>query len=93
MKKLVVIFLLCCPALLARVGCLHNSLDLEQKKYDYKEYHPVDCTCPCEEQHIIYPNGMCSECRHRRDYVFVTHVKTDPSKLINIVQLRKYARK
>ena len=93
MKKYALLAILWTPLLVARIGCLHNSMDLEIRKYDYKKYHPVQCSCLCEEHHVICPNGTCSECGHRRDYVFIQHIKTDPTKLINIAQLKKYAGK
>ncbi len=93
MKKIAIAALLWSCIVSARIGCLHNSLDLEVKKYDPKEYHPVNCTCPCEAKYVMCPNGKCSECGHRREYVFLQQVKTDPTRLINIAQLRTYGRR
>lgn len=59
------IFLLCffigtqtfsCP------HCLDNSWHLEQA-FDTKEYHPVECNCPCRKLNIA--QGECTDCGHK----------------------------
>jgi hypothetical protein len=74
--------------LFARIGCLDNSAHLEQR-FDYKKYHFVQCNCLCEQAYSLTKNGSCSECGHRRDDVLINFVTTDPTKLINIAQLKK----
>jgi len=73
--------------LYAAVGCMDNSWHLK-KKYDYKEYHHVHCTCPCEQQYEIMRNGRCFKCKHLRQRIQLRHVQTNPSQLINIEKLK-----
>lgn len=75
--------------LIARIGCLANSSDVPQK-YDYKEYRPVSCMCPCERYKIKH-NGTCSKCGHRHTYTFISQQETNPEKVINVGALKKYA--
>lgn len=47
--------------------CMDNSWHLE-KANDNKEYHIVQCNCPCAKRHkILADRGMCSQCGHFRD--------------------------
>ena len=47
-------------------ACLDNSWHLE-KRYDSKNFHSVDCNCPCEKQYkIMEYRGKCSKCEHFR---------------------------
>jgi hypothetical protein len=47
----------------ARQDCLDNSYHLK-RKYDYKNYHYVACTCPCSEYQNFSNRGECQQCRH-----------------------------
>ncbi|MFI5333140.1 MAG: hypothetical protein ACHQVS_03490 [Candidatus Babeliales bacterium] len=76
----------------ARIGCLDKSMHLEQR-FDYKKYHFVQCNCHCEQAYELMKNGTCTECGHRRDDVLVQFVTTDPTKLVNIAELKKYGNK
>jgi len=42
--------------------CLNNTRKLTQR-YDNKEYHLVDCDCPCSK-YTSYERGQCSKCGH-----------------------------
>lgn len=70
MKKglfLVITMVVAHTPLMAEVGCMENSYHTKQA-YDYKNYHYVDCTCPCtKQQQISSVRGICSECGHCRD--------------------------
>lgn len=69
MKKLVMIGLLLTQPIMimAELGCMENSYHTKEP-YDYKNYHYVDCTCPCtRQQQISAVRGICSECGHCRD--------------------------
>lgn len=43
-------------------GCMDNSWHL-QRPFDTKEYHPVECNCPCRKLNIA--RGECTECGHK----------------------------
>jgi hypothetical protein len=45
----------------ATVGCMDNSYHLE-KDYDYKQYHFVECNCPCKAKRTRH--NKCAECLH-----------------------------
>lgn len=40
------------------------SEDPNIRPLDSKDYHYVQCTCPCEQHKIINRRGRCVECRH-----------------------------
>ncbi len=47
----------------AAVGCLDNSWHL--KKYpDNKEYHEVECLCPCWKYKTNADRNQCTRCLH-----------------------------
>lgn len=62
----------------AEPGCMDNSWYL-QKPVDEKEYHYVQCYCPCTKRHkILADRGQCIKCRHYRDpkpYIIITGPK------------------
>ncbi len=50
----------------AEVGCMDNSWHL-QKDFDDKDYHYVQCDCPCTKKHkILADRGICMKCKHFR---------------------------
>lgn len=54
-------------ALKAEVGCIDNSKHLDTwDGPDYKKYHYVDCTCPCDRYYHSYDRGLCEICMHYR---------------------------
>ena len=60
-------FLLAFMVVKPKVGCVDNSYHLKQK-YDSKEYHYVECNCPCDTHAAFglkskYRN-KCLECGH-----------------------------
>jgi len=70
----------------AAPGCLDNSWHLTQM-FDHKEYHYVDCNCPCEKRYAISAHrGQCSKCGHYRDPIETDIIKkahsTAPSLLL-----------
>lgn len=50
-----------CASLDAKVGCMDNSYHLSEP-FDNKDYHYVECNCPCKTQ--LDERNMCVECRH-----------------------------
>ena len=72
MKKIItlIIALLAAP-LLASVNCLDNSEHQQYGDYDNKEWHSVECDCPCT--HV--KGGKCVECGHLQDARPLTIVK------------------
>lgn len=50
----------------AQVGCLDNSWNL-QTRFDYKEYHPVSCNCPCWKYKQSPDRCKCVKCGHYHD--------------------------
>jgi len=65
--KILCIFLLTTlGSLYGSPACIDNSWHL-QKKYDAKNFHPVECNCPCEKQYkIMQYRGKCWKCEHFR---------------------------
>ena len=47
--------------------------------YDYKQYHYVACTCPCERYCQSIKRGICERCSH-------------PKKPCGIIQIKKNGR-
>lgn len=43
--------------------CMDNSWYL-CKRYDYKEYHPVECNCDCSKYKQLSDRGRCAHCSH-----------------------------
>ena len=55
------------------VGCMDNSWHLKRSP-DYKNYHYVECRCPCKQQTILENRGQCLRCGHYhspRDFDFM----------------------
>lgn len=51
-----------------QVGCMDNSKHLDTcDGCDYKTYHYVYCTCPCQRYARSYDRGRCEKCLHFRD--------------------------
>lgn len=44
-------------------GCMDTSWHLE-KRFDYKEYHTVECNCPCWKYKELSDRNRCSKCLH-----------------------------
>ena len=68
MKKvlLLLIVFLIGSRLFGSLDCIDNSRHLATR-YDYKEYHAVQCNCQCEKQYKISPDrGKCIKCHHYR---------------------------
>lgn len=64
MKRL--IFFAYMNMLIAAPECMDNSYHLTQ--VDHKEYHVVQCNCPCEKRYtILAQRGICCKCGHFRD--------------------------
>jgi hypothetical protein len=63
MKLLIVVasFFLFSTQLIACPDCLDNSWHLE-RPFDNKEYHRVECNCPCRKLNIA--RGECLDCGH-----------------------------
>lgn len=70
MKALYIIFcILFCATLSADDRCMDNSYHADPAcgaRYDYKNYHPVKCTCRCERYVHLLNRGMCRRCGHYR---------------------------
>ncbi len=49
--------------LLTRVGCIDNSFHLK-KWPDFKQYHYVQCSCPCSEFAHVAERDKCLKCGH-----------------------------
>lgn len=47
-------------------GCMDNSRNLKSL-YDYKEYHIVECHCPCGQYKLLADRGQCTKCKHFHD--------------------------
>lgn len=89
-----VIFMLCLQgSIYAAPSCVSKSCHLACAN-DPKEYHYLNCNCPCDKQYEIYANGRCSKCMHlqdpRRSARRIT-VTRSPAPKINIQLLRAAA--
>ena len=47
------------------IGCQEKSWHMK-KKYDRKNWHPVQCNCQCHK-YPQAPDGTCSKCGHRHE--------------------------
>ena len=47
----------------ASVGCLDNSWHLKEFP-DTKEYHEIDCNCPCWKYKTSPDRNQCTRCLH-----------------------------
>ncbi len=72
-------------------GCQDNSTHLATSSGDYKTWHYVKCSCPCEKRYVKRPDGHCSECEHLRMHSPLMSAESDPTKLINVSGLVAYA--
>ena len=77
MKKIItlIIALLATPAF-ASVNCLDNSEHQQYGDYDNKEWHSVECDCPCT--HV--KGGKCVECGHLQNAQPLTIIKQSIAK-------------
>lgn len=50
----------------AAPSCVSKSCHLACPN-DPKEFHYIECNCPCDKQYEIYANGRCSRCMHLQD--------------------------
>jgi hypothetical protein len=67
MKRHFFFILLLAATLKAEVGCIDKSKHLDTwDGPDYKKYHYVDCTCPCDRYYHSYDRGLCEICMHYR---------------------------
>lgn len=47
-------------------GCMDNSQHLAEK-FDNKEYHYVQCNCPCQKLYeLLADRAQCAKCFHYR---------------------------
>lgn len=57
-------------SIISQIGCMDNSHHLQQK-YDSKEYHYVQCNCPCDRYAAVGKKApsrnQCLECGHYHD--------------------------
>ena len=73
-------------------GCQDNSLHLERGTIDYKQWHYVACTCPCDK-YQLRPDNRCSECEHLHTAIQLFHPEETPStKILNVSKLKAFAR-
>ena len=60
----------------AKLGCIDNSVHGDPKKRpDFKTYHYVSCSCPCDRYAQFDARSRCAKCRHfhapeRAIYIF-----------------------
>ena len=74
----------------ASPDCMDNSYHANrcEATYDYKNYHYVQCDCPCERYARSLERGTCRRCLHYhipRD----TKIKVDKSAYINTRKQKK----
>jgi hypothetical protein len=64
MKKIIILTLsLLTTPLFAGLNCIDNSEHLQYGDYDNKEWHSVECDCPC----TAIKGGKCVECGHLQE--------------------------
>ena len=64
MKYITILFVLVSTTILrAEIGCMTKSKHLESA-FDYKNYHYVQCNCPCWKYETSSDRGICSQCGH-----------------------------
>ncbi len=69
MKKIIALTIILLKILTARAefGCMDNSKHTcIADGYDYKKYHYVCCTCPCDRYAHSFDRGRCEICLHFR---------------------------
>lgn len=73
-------------------GCQDNSKHLERGTIDYKQWHYVACTCPCDK-YQLRPDNRCSECEHLHTAIRLFHPEeTASTKILNVSKLKAFAR-
>lgn len=67
MKKILLslVLLITMTQIFSSPGCMDNSWHLA-RPFDNKEYHYVQCNCPCRKLNIA--RGECTECGHKHDF-------------------------
>lgn len=83
MHKVTKLGLLLCIAVInqishARVGCIDNSFHLK-KWPDFKQYHYVQCSCPCKEFAHVAGRDTCLKCGHYHAPLPKIHITKNPS--------------
>jgi len=70
MKKKITLFisiiLLNTGTLLGQIGCMDNSFHTKLQ-FDHKQYHYVQCNCPCHQYISSFVKGKCPQCGHYHD--------------------------
>ena len=52
-------------SLQAKLGCIDNSFHHDvTKRPDFKTYHYVSCTCPCDRYAQFDARSRCTKCKH-----------------------------
>lgn len=85
----------------AAAGCLDNSWHME-KFPDFKEYHAVQCNCPCWKYKQLADRNKCVKCLHYHDtttpneqkfksgnympHIAVTQIKKNPTIVKKLAQ-------
>lgn len=50
---------------MAQIGCMDNSKHADTcLGYDYKNYHYVQCSCPCYRYPHLLDRDTCARCGH-----------------------------
>lgn len=93
MYKLLCVLLISLPLVIVSApGCQDNSLHLERGTIDYKQWHYVACTCPCDK-YQLRPDNRCSECEHLHTAIRLLHPEeTASTKILNVSKLKAFAR-
>jgi hypothetical protein len=77
MKKIIILTLsLLTTPLFASLNCMDNSEHLQYGDYDNKEWHSVQCDCPC----TVIKCGKCIECGHLQEARPLTVVQVSATK-------------
>jgi hypothetical protein len=53
-------------AIRAEIGCIDNSYHMDpcMPWCDDKQYHYVNCSCPCSQYAQSFDRGRCERCEH-----------------------------
>ncbi len=92
LRMYVVIMFLGAPnAIFSAPGCQDNSRHLERGTIDYKQWHYVACSCPCDK-YQLRPDSRCSECEHLHTAVrLVRPQQVSPTQVLNISKLEAWS--
>lgn len=81
MKKIIILTLsLLVTPLFAGLNCMDNSEHLKYGDYDNKEWHSIECNCPCNTG---IQGGKCVECGHLQEARPWTIVQTSAIKAVH----------